>query len=295
MHKRKNQPHIVTMSLSDNIAGFCSGLGASLKSVVKMAAQSRRPSVKRIALPGEKLIIMGNGPSLADNIRNDLGKLSAARTLAVNFAANADEFTLLRPDFYLLADPHFFDGRESDPNVGKLFKRINEAVDWEMTLFIPTSRTVNSLGITNPRVRVERFNLVGVEGFDWLTARAYSSGAGMPRPRNVLIPAIMVGMLMGFKDIYIIGADHSWIKTLDVNERNEVVSVQPHFYKDNNEEHSRVTAVYKNVRLHEILMSFHVAFKAYHAIASYAATRGVNIYNSTPASYIDAFPRCPLP
>ena len=145
MHKRKNQPHIVTMSLSDNIAGFCSGLGASLKSVVKMAAQSRRPSVKRIALPGEKLIIMGNGPSLADNIRNDLGKLSTARTLAVNFAANADEFTLLRPDFYLLADPHFFDGRESDPNVGKLFKRINEAVDWEMTLKVCFMRRVDSI------------------------------------------------------------------------------------------------------------------------------------------------------
>lgn len=99
---------------------------------------------------------------------------------------------------------------------------------------------------------------------------------------------------MGFKDIYIIGADHSWIKTLDVNENNEVVSIQPHFYKDNNEEHSRVASVYKNVRLHEILMSFHVAFKAYHQIAAYASAKGVNIYNSTPASYIDAFPRRPI-
>ena len=96
---------------------------------------------------------------------------------------------------------------------------------------------------------------------------------------------------MGYRQIYIIGADHSWIKTLDVNENNEVVSVQPHFYKDNDEENQRVTSVYRNVRLHEILMSFHVAFKAYHKIADYAASKGVSIYNSTPVSYIDAFPR----
>lgn len=260
-----------------------------------MAAQSRRCTIKPAARPGEKLIIMGNGPSLADNIRNDLKKLAAAKTLAVNFAANAEEFTLLHPDFYLLADPHFFLGRKSDPNVEKLFTRFNEIVNWDMTLFVPVGRSASSLGITNPHIRIEHFNLVGVEGFRWLTSAAYSAGLGMPRPRNVLIPAIMIGIIMGFKEIYIIGADHSWIKTLDVNENNEVVSVQPHFYKDNNEEHSRVTAVYKNVRLHEILMSFHVAFKAYHIIADYARKKGVEIYNSTPSSYIDAFTRKPLP
>ncbi len=284
----------MSQTLSDKTAEFSSELGASIKSVVKMVAQSRRCTVKPVAKAGERLIIMGNGPSLADNIRNDRDKLSQDKTLAVNFAANADEFTELKPNFYLLADPHFFIGWESDPNVGRLFKRFNDAVDWDMTLFVPVNRPSSSLDITNPHIKVEHFNLVGIEGFQWFTSAAYSAGLGMPRPRNVLVPAIMLGILMGFKDIYIIGADHSWIKTLDVNENNEVVSIQPHFYKDNNEEHSRVASVYKNVRLHEILMSFHVAFKAYHQIAAYASAKGVNIYNSTPASYIDAFPRRPI-
>lgn len=277
--------------MSDKIAEFSSNLGASLKSMIKIVTQARRCTVGPVAQPGERLIIMGNGPSLADNIKNDIKLLRESKTLAVNFSANAEEFPLLQPDFYLLADPHFFDGRESDPNVEKLFKNFNEKVTWEMTLFIPTNRSIASLGITNPHVHVERFNFIGIEGFNWLTSAAYSAGLGMPRPRNVLIPAIMLGILMGFKYIYIIGADHSWIKTLDVNEQNEVVTIQPHFYKDNSQERTRVTSVYKNVRLHEILLSFHVAFKAYHQIANYAKGKGVRIYNATPGSFIDAFPR----
>ena len=116
----------------------------------------------------------------------------------------------------------------------------------------------------------------------------------MARPRNVLIVAIMVAMKMGYRTIYLTGADHSWTRTLEVDDDNTVVSIQPHFYKDNDEEHARVASVYKNIRLHQLLLSFHIAFKAYFTIARYAAHRGVEIYNSTPASFIDAFPRRPL-
>ncbi len=113
----------------------------------------------------------------------------------------------------------------------------------------------------------------------------------MPRPRNVLIPAIMVGMAMGYKEIFIIGADHTWTRTLEVDDDNNVVSVQPHFYKDNEEEKQRVTSVYRNVRLHDMLLSMHLAFKSYHTIARYARERGVRIVNATPGSFIDAFQR----
>lgn len=237
---------------------------------------------------------MGNGPSLSTNIRDNMDILNSSHTLAVNFAANAEEFTSLRPEYYVLADPHFFTHPSNDTNVERLYRRLNEDVDWEMTLFIPARIKIMPGLLTNPKIKIEKFNPVGVEGFKWFENIAYSSGRGMPRPRNVLIPAIMVGIQMGFKEIYLIGADHSWLKTLDVNENNEVISVQPHFYKDNDEEKDRITSVYKNIKLHEILMSFYVAFNAYHKIAAYASRMGVKIYNSTPSSYIDAFTRKPL-
>ena len=74
-----------------------------------------------------------------------------------------------------------------------------------------------------------------------------------------------------------------------------MVSVQPHFYKDNEAEHERVKSVYRDIRLHEIIYSFYVAFKAYFAVERFARRCGAVIYNSTPGSFIDAFPRREIP
>ena len=101
----------------------------------------------------------------------------------------------------------------------------------------------------------------------------------------------MIGLKMGFRQIYLTGADHSWTKTLAVDDDNLVVSIQPHFYKDNQAEHTRVASVYKDIRLHEILLSFHIAFRSYFFVSRYAKTIGASIFNATPGSFIDAFPR----
>jgi len=280
--------------LADSISDFINATGQSLKSIVKLILQSRRPSVSHADRNERPLIILGNGPSLAKNISDDMPLLTGNDTLAVNFAGNTAEFMRIRPRYYLLMDPHFFTLPSPDPNVGRLFDHLSNDVDWEMTLFIPTGRKPAALGISNPCIRIEQFNPVGVEGYDWLVKKACDSGRGLPRPRNVLIPAIMVGIWLGYKDIYLLGADHSWLRTLDVDENNNVVSIQPHFYADGEEEHKRVATLFRDIRLHELLWGFHLAFKGYHVIKRYASTIGVNIYNSTPGSYIDAFPRCDI-
>lgn len=282
------------MKLSDSI----STAAKSLKSIVKIILQSRRHTISHIPEDeaSRPLIIMGNGPSLADTIRLHSQALHSNPTLAVNFAANAPEFTSLKPRYYLLADPHFFT-RKDDANVARLTDNLATAVTWEMTLFVPV-QSIGSVasGIkSNPAIKIETFNAVGVEGWQWLEGTAFRSGRGMPRPRNVLIPSIMVGILMGYRQIYITGADHSWTRTISVNDRNEVVSIQPHFYKEDKKEIERVRTDYLRYPLHQIPYSFYVAFKSYFAIARHASRIGVEIYNATPESFIDAFPRKPLP
>ncbi len=283
------------MPLTDRITSFLTHTASTAKSLLKLALASRPGSITPVASPADRLIIMGNGPSLADNIREDMPLLTSHPAMAVNFAANAPEFTALRPDYYLLADPHFFEGLETDPNVKRLYDRFTHDVTWPMTLFVPAERaSYASRLIGNTCIRIETFSFIGIEGYGWFERAVYRSRRGMPRPRNVLVPAIMTGIWLGYKEIYILGADHSWMKTLEVDDDNMVVTVQPHFYEDNDKERKRVTSVYRNVRLHDILLSFHLAFRSYHAIAAYARRQGVAIYNSTPGSFIDAFPRRPL-
>lgn len=275
---------------SDKAAGFATKMTDSLLSMAKILLQSKRVSIIPEGNDNTSLIVMGNGPSLAETIREHGDLLKRHKTLAVNLAANSEEFYDLKPDYYVLADPLFFVDTDN-PQMLRLRENLAQRVDWPMTLFIPARTRQFDFIKSNPNITVRRFNPVGVEGFDWLRHVAYSSGLGMPRPRNVLIPSIMIGLLMGYKTIWLVGADHSWTKTLEVNEDNEVISVQPHFYKENDEEVQTVVSRHKDIRLYQMMESLYVAFKAYFDILEFAQRRGATIYNSTPGSFIDAFER----
>lgn len=279
--------------MADRAADFFSRLGSSSKSLVKLALKSHR-SVMRSEEREDFLVVMGNGPSLADTIARYGSKLANHPLLAVNFAAITPEFFTLQPRYYVIADPVFFD-RDGNDNLRKLRDNMLK-VDWPMTIFVPFGPKLNAVpGYGNKSVSIVRFNCLGAEGFSGLEQMAFSWRRAMPRPRNVLIPALMIGLWLGYKEIYVAGADHSWTRTLEVDENNTVVSVQPHFYKDNEAEHERVKSVYRNIRLHEIIYSFYVAFKAYFAVERFARSCGAVIYNATPGSFIDAFPRREIP
>lgn len=277
----------------------------TLASIAKIILLSRPVGKPRKAPEGRGLVIMGNGPSLADTIRDRAELLRVSDLMAVNFAANSAEFLQLKPRLYILADPHFFDGEATDRNVSRLWENLGKAV-WGITLYVPTRRVSEARRRLGTSVRVEGFNMTPVEGCDGFCDFAYSRGLGMPRPRNVLIPAIMTGLRLGYRTIYLAGADHSWSRTLWVDDKNRVVSIQPHFYPDGEEERDRVAEAYAGIRLHDIYTSFAIAFRSYHAIAAYvsrlnrrAAGRNkkasgedeIKIINITPGSFIDAFPR----
>ena len=238
----------MTKTASNRFSNVVSNIGCSLKSMIKLALKSKSSTISTVATSNDSVIIMGNGPSLNDTMAQHSDVLMKTPTLAVNFAANVPQFQELKPRYYVLADPHFFVASQ-DVNVAKLRENL-ASVDWEMTLFVPFEAKKYGFAVNNTNIEIEYFNFLAVEGFEWLENWAYSSGRGMPRPRNVLIPSIMVAMKLGFGNIYITGADHSWTKTLSVNERNEVVSIQPHFYKEDENEEKRVRVDYLKYPLH---------------------------------------------
>lgn len=278
---------------SSGVSGFLDNTLATIKSCVKQVVE-KSAKINPANSATNQLIILGNGPSLRTNLNNDLDLLRSADTLAVNFAANTPEFSEIQPTYYLLADPHFFDKAGEDPNVGRLIENLN-SITFPMTLFVPAGAQKADSYFHNHNLTVKHFSFTAVEGYTWFENAMMNSHRGMPRPRNVLIPSIMVGIWLGYKEIYLLGADHSWLKTLSVNDRNEVVSIQPHFYKEDSREQQRVNEVYVNRQLHEVLESMMIAFKSYHRIREYADRCGTQIFNSTPSSMIDAFERASLP
>lgn len=281
------------MSINDKLASWAGALGASAKSLVKIVLQTKHHRIPRSAIDNQALVVLGNGPSLRGVLDGSPDLLRRHRLMAVNFFGNTPEFSELKPEFYVLADPHFFRNPD-DPNVASLMRNLAVAT-WPLTLFIPSGAKVPEALRKAENVVVTPYNCVGVEGFGWLERLAFRHHRGMPRPRNVLVPSVMLGLWMGFRRIYLLGADHSWLGMLSVDEQNRVATVQPHFYKEDERELSRIKADYIKRPLHEVLRGFYLAFKSYHTIEPYARSIGAAVYNSTPGSFIDAFERAPLP
>lgn len=281
------------MEKAKSISTSFGKFGNSLASIGKILLQSKWNIHIPTASKDEEIVVLGNGPSLNDTIQNHSDFLKGRTLLAVNFSANAPVFFDLKPNYYVLADPHFFSGTEHD-NVKNLWDNLSKAT-WKLTIFVPTKAALSTSILSqiknNTNLSIVRYNLTPIEGFDWLEDLSYSRGLGMPRPRNVLIPSLMLALRMNFKTIYVAGADHSWTKTITVNEQNQVISIQPHFYKEDDKELKRIDTEYMHYPFHQILYSFYVAFKSYFTIQRFAVKQGAKIWNITKGSFIDAFPR----
>lgn len=282
------------MALLDKISSFCGELGATVATGIRVVIMSRNVKAPERVPADREIVILGNGPSLRSLLDEHAGFLEGRDLMAVNFAANTPEFETLKPQHYILADPHFFEGVGSDPNVESLWQHLCEA-SHPMTLHVPASRRHNHLVRryleSSPEHKTACFNVTPGEGFRRVRHALYSGNLAMPRPRNVMIPAIMQAIAGGYRKIFLAGADHTWSRTLSVDDENRVVSVQPHFYADSDSERQRVTTEYAGYHLHDILKSLYTAFSSYHTIADFAQSKGVEIVNITPGSFIDAFPR----
>lgn len=264
----------------------------TIKSLAKVCLLSRpTPRPKKAVKPAESLIILANGPSLAKTLEDFGPQLAKMPTLALNFMANSPEFFNIKPDYYVLADPLFFKGAGLE-NVNKLWENLQK-IDWPVQLCVPRQfrNAAQKLIGDNDNVTIVPYNFIGAEGYGPAVRWLFRHRLAMPRPRNVLIPSIMLGIWAGYKSIILTGADHSWLKTLAVDDENFVVSVQPHFYADSKAERQRAQRQFNNIKLHQVLDSFRIAFLSYHVLRNFADSQQISVINATPGSFIDAFER----
>lgn len=286
------------MSTTDKIQKWCGNLEQSILSIVKIALKSRKGSKLPVQLRNsDELVILANGPSLNATVEQHPKFLSGKTLLVVNFCATSSMFERLKPELYLIADPLFW---IVDEKREKLFGTLANKVTWPMYLFIPSRARVDKkwqpIIASNPNIKVVIYNTTPVEGFKALTYPVYAHGLGMPRPHNVLIPAISMALRMPFKKIYLAGADHSWLPEISVTDDNQVLMHQKHFYDRNTSKAQTVKQEnLSTARLHTILYHMHVAFKSYFMLRDFAQHRGKEIINITPGSFIDAFDRMKLP
>jgi hypothetical protein len=240
-------------------------------------------------------VILGNGPSLKYSLENHLDFIKQSDIFCVNLFAVSDYYTQLKPSNYLLLDEAFL-----NPNHERAGRGLNDLIKnttWEVNLFIPhkfkkSAYFINEIA-KNTFLKPIYFNYVIVEGFDWLRFWIYEKGLGMPRSQNVMVASIFRCINLNYQKIFLLGADHTWHENIRLNENNEILADDSHFYGSKTYEIKQIVNENESYMARQFL-SLHKAFKGYEVLARYAKSKNITIQNASQRSYIDVFEKIVL-
>ena len=117
----------------------------------------------------------------------------------------------------------------------------------------------------------------------------------MPLPQNILIAAIAGAIRLGYKKIYVVGADHSWHEDFILNNDNILGINDRHFYDNDNTAaviFKPLIADYETAKLTSVSAQFYaqfLIFQSHELLQDYARSVGVEVLNMSEKSYIDAY------
>lgn len=255
--------------------------------------------VRRYALPagkknGETLYVMGNGPSLKDDLPSiiEACRQPGHHALAVNFCAATEEFFQVKPAVYCLLDGLFFTHSHSEDKVRAMYELLNSKVDWPMELVLPASfakHIRDFVKIDNPNIKKTFINTLTYTGPESLAHRYYRKGYAMPAAQNIVIMGIMVALNRGYSNIRLYGVDHTFLDGIGVDEDNHVVFRDTHFYGA--QQRVLTDKDGKPYHLSRYLGVLSITFDSHLKLMAYAEELGTDILNCTRNSMIDAYPR----
>ena len=283
--------------MAENIYKFILNLFSSLTSVLKTLLRSSYLNKIKANPANQSVIILGTGPSFKTTIENHLAELLSHDTIGLNHFAEKEEFSLIKPKHYVIGAPELWNDKLDQKYLDrskKLFTALAENTHWPMQLFIGISGkgfSMLKLFDGHKNITVKYYNRTAVEGNNFIRHKMFDWQLGMPRPHNVMIPSIMISLWLGYKKIILVGADHSWHEQIKVDDANNVLLDQKHYFSKKENWKPMHYAGQRSRLMHEVFEKLTLAFKGYHIINNYASKRNVEIINASEKSYIDAFSR----
>lgn len=248
-----------------------------------------------------EVLVLGNGPSLTDFVAENESLVANADLIAVNHLARSEMFEKLQPRTLVLTPIEFWDHAHDAFLTSEFHKTADQIIaktDWPLVIIAPSiaqhCKAAFQYFASNPNITIRFVQMTPIDGNQKIANWIMRNNWGLPRPHNVLIPSLVIAINMGYKKVFVAGADHSWMPYVRVTQNNQVVMVQKHFYDSKEaEEKAMYNASSKGFdrKLHEVLQKFTYAFKSYFVIDAYAKSEGCEIVNLTKGSYIDAFKR----
>ncbi|HLP21165.1 MAG TPA: 6-hydroxymethylpterin diphosphokinase MptE-like protein [Chitinophagales bacterium] len=225
---------------------------------------------------GQKCFILGTGPSL---LKHDLTQLANEQVFVVNSFYQHDQINIISPNFYVFADPGFY--RIEVPSVLKWWEDFaSKSKNLGISFFLPIQ--LKNTGV-HTLLKDEKVYFLDL-GLPFYKDAAYKFDPTQTvnGVQNVLVLCIQLAIYMGFKDIYLLGADHDWLT-------NFMYKEQTHFYAKENVE---MEGLEQNHLLYYNwwLSAVNEKFRQYKEVNVFAKDKGVRIYNASEAGVLDVFP-----
>jgi hypothetical protein len=261
----------------------------------------------------DSCIVLGNGPSLTSQIEEIKQLRSKHSLLCLNEFPLSLLFDELKPNYYTLLDPHYWfrvNGKVH-PLIHQVLDAISQKTAWSLTLLLPAemkSVIQESVFTKKPNkfILVSYYNRTPVSGFRSFKFTMYNLGWGIPFAHNVLVSSIYLMILVRYKKILLFGADHSWHEQIIVTRDNVLRVREDHFKfekdgKSISEREEMYEPIYKFsfdknghrevFKIHELFHAYSKVHEGYWMLKDYASALGIEIYNLSSKSYIDAFDR----
>lgn len=251
-----------------------------------------------------KILILGNGPSLGKQLPRLISEKASEQgdIMAVNFFSLSEDFTTLKPKYYVLSDPQFFRRAGYNERIEAMYKALAENVSWPMTLYVqyynPEKFDYAAAIGHNPNIKIVKFHTTLFRGFRNVEFWCYRHGLGSGNFGTVVQNGEFIAMLLGYRTIELYGVDHTLLEGLTVNEKNQLCRIKSHYY-DKTPQPAEPIYVNATTPPRPYTMASYLAetaelFRGHEVLAEYARTQGVRIINRTKGSMIDAYEREPL-
>lgn len=229
----------------------------------------------RDAHRGRRCFVIGNGPSLA---RQDIESLAGELTFAMNGFLNHPAIRRVKPAYYCLVDPSYFDGSaSSDRFLGRLFETVTDS---HFILPYASAETI----LCRWKVPPGRATFVTFAGNLATTSlRRIDPTRPLPGVLNCAQLAIMIALYAGCSPVYLMGMDHDWAAHR---------GTETHFYPQKTiENHPVAHGEWDRYPYLTILDDCLKVWRGYVTLRRRAESLGLSIVNCSDGGFLDVFDR----
>lgn len=250
----------------------------------------------------DKMILIGNGPSLSKSVELYKDEILRYDRLAVNFFALSDLYEVLRPNYYLFVDPAFFEIPDNQRDtIHRLIDVIVTKTSWHLRLCAPLG--VENTPLVNALKKNSNIEFVyyfgGERNIGELSIyEAWDRNLICPPNRNSLNVGLYLALYWGYTETFFIGLDMSSLEDIRIDqETNELFSIDTHFYNNKkvysdkklfDTNRGRIRSDWK---LHEYIYAFGKMFENFYDLNMYAQYKGLKVYNASEYSWVNCFER----